>query len=107
MLELVEKIDNNTLSSKNVKEIIPDILESNKSIQEIMKEKNITNITDTSLLKDIVTKIIKENPESVNDYKAGKDRAIKYLMGQIMKETKGSANPKMVNEILIQELNNN
>ena len=72
-----------------------------------MKEKNITNITDTSLLKDIVTKIIKENPESVNDYKAGKDRAIKYLMGQIMKETKGSANPKMVNEILIQELNNN
>lgn len=107
MLELVEKIDNNTLSSKNVKEIISDILESNKSIQEIMKEKNITNITDTSLLKDIVTKIIKENPESVNDYKAGKDRAIKYLMGQIMKETKGSANPKMVNEILIYELNNN
>ena len=107
MLELVEKIDNNTLSSKNVKEIISDILESNKSIQEIMKEKNITNITDTSLLKDIVTKIIKENPESVNDYRAGKDRAIKYLMGQIMKETKGSANPKMVNEILIYELNNN
>ena len=107
MLELVEKIDNNTLSSKNVKEIISDILESNKSISEIMKEKNITNITDTSLLKDIVTKIIKENPESVNDYKAGKDRAIKYLMGQIMKETKGSANPKMVNEILIYELNNN
>ena len=58
-------------------------------------------------MKDIVTKIIKENPESVNDYKAGKDRAIKYLMGQIMKETKGSANPKMVNEILIYELNNN
>lgn len=107
MLELVEKIDNNTLSSKNVKEIISDILESNKSISEIMKEKNITNITDTSLLKDIVTKIIKENPESVHDYKAGKDRAIKYLMGQIMKETKGSANPKMVNEILIYELNNN
>ena len=107
MLELIEKIDNNTLSSKNVKEIISDILESNKSIQEIMKEKNITNITDTSLLKDIVTKIIKENPESVNDYKAGKDRAIKYLMGQIMKETKGSANPKMVNEILILELNKN
>lgn len=107
MLDLVEKIDNNTLSSKNVKEIISDILETDKSISEIMKEKNITNITDTSLLKDIVTKIINENPESVSDYKAGKDRALKYLMGQIMKETKGSANPKMVNEILIQKLNNN
>ena len=107
MMDLVEKIDSNTLSSKNLKEIIDDILESNKSIDEIMKEKNITNITDTSLLKEIVIKIINENPESVKDYKDGKDRALKYLMGQIMKETKGSANPKMVNEILISELNNN
>lgn len=107
MMDLVEKIDSNTLSSKNLKEIIDDILESDKSIDEIMKEKNITNITDTSLLKEIVIKIINENPESVKDYKDGKDRALKYLMGQIMKETKGSANPKMVNEILISELNNN
>ena len=107
MIDLVEKIDNNTLSSKNLKEIIDDILESDKSISEIMKDKNITNITDTSLLKEVVAKVINENPESVADYKAGKDRALKYLMGQIMKETKGSANPKIVNEILIKELNNN
>ena len=104
MMDLVEKIDDNTLSSKNVKEMIDDILGSDKSISEIMKEKNITNITDTSILKDIVIKVIEQNPESVQDYQAGKDRALKYLMGQIMKETKGSANPKMVNEILIAEL---
>ena len=57
------------------------------------------------MLRDIVLKVINDNPDSVNDYKAGKDRAIKYLMGQIMKETKGSANPKLVNEILEIELN--
>ncbi len=105
-MDLVEKIDNNTLSSKNLKDIIEDILGTDKDINTIIKEKNITNITDTSLLKDVVVKVINDNPESVNDYKAGKDRAIKYLMGQIMKETKGSANPKLVNEILVEKLKN-
>lgn len=107
MIDLVEKIDHNILSSKNLKEIIEDILGSDKSITEIMKEKNISNITDTTFLKDIVLKVIEKNQQSVIDYKAGKDRALKYLMGQIMKETKGSANPKMVNEILTSELNKN
>lgn len=55
-------------------------------------------------LTEIVKKIITDNPASVADYKAGKDRAIKYLMGQIMKETKGQANPKLVNDLLKEEL---
>lgn len=105
-IDLVNKMSDNTLTSKNLKDILDDILESDKEIDEIMKEKGISNITDTSVLEEIVKKVIDDNPESVSDYKNGKDRAIKYLMGQIMKETKGSANPKMVNEILIKELNN-
>ena len=104
MQDLVKKIKDNTLSSKNLKEIIDDCLGTEKTIDEIIKEKNITNITDVSILDDIVCKVINDNPESVNDYKAGKDRAIKYLMGQIMKETKGSANPKLVNELLLEKL---
>ena len=95
----------NTLTSKNLKEILDLVLETDKTIDEIIKEKNISNITDSNMLLDIVLKVIEANPSSVSDYKAGKDRAIKYLMGQIMKETKGSANPKLVNEILIKELN--
>lgn len=106
LMDLVSKIDDNTLSSKNLKEIIDDVLKTDKDIDTIIKEKNITNITDTSLLENVVMKVIEENPESVNDYKAGKDRAIKYLMGQIMKETKGSANPKLVNDILVEKLKN-
>ena len=104
-LDLVKKVEDNTLTSKNLKDILDTILESDKTIDEIIKEKGISNITDSNMLQDIVLKVISENPDSVNDYKAGKDRAIKYLMGQIMKETKGSANPKLVNEILINELN--
>ena len=104
-IDLVKKMEDNTLTSKNLKDILDDVLETDKTIEEIIREKNISNITDTSALTDIVLKIISDNPESVSDYKAGKDRAVKYLMGQIMKETKGSANPKLVNEILITELN--
>ncbi len=106
-IDLVNKVSNHTLTSKNLKDILDTILESEKEIDEIMKEKGISNITDTSVLESVVKKIILDNPESVADYQNGKDRAVKYLMGQIMKETKGSANPKMVNDILMQELNSN
>ena len=104
-IDLIEKVSNNTLTSKNLKDILDNVLEEEKSIDEIIKEAGISNITDSSELEKVVSKIIGENPDSVTDYKAGKDRALKYLMGQIMKETKGSANPKMVNDILINELN--
>ena len=104
-LELVEKVSDNTLTSKNLKDILDKVLESDDSIQNIIKECGISNITDSSMLTEVVSKVISNNPDSVSDYKAGKDRALKYLMGQIMKETKGSANPKLVNEILISELN--
>ena len=104
-IDLVSKIEDNTLTSKNLKDIIDKVLEEEKTIDEIIKESGISNITDSSALTEIVLKVINDNPESVEDYKSGKDRAIKYLMGMIMKETKGSANPKLVNEILINELN--
>ena len=104
-LELISLMDNNTLTSKNLKEILDIILESDKSITTIMKENGIENITDDSEIREVIQKIIKDNPESVEDYKAGHDRAIKYLMGQVMKETKGKVNPKMAMDILTEKLN--
>ena len=103
-LELIELMDNNTLTSKNLKEILDIILESDKSISDIMKEQGIENITDDKEIRETIKKIINENPDSVNDYKNGHDRAIKFLMGQVMKETKGKANPKMAMDILVEEL---
>lgn len=103
-IELINCIEENTLTSKNLKEILESILTSTKSIKEIIKENNIENITDDSAIKEIIKKIIMNNQESVNDYKNGHDRAIKFLMGQVMKETKGQIDPKLAMEILQNEL---
>lgn len=104
-VELTNNISDGTLTSKNLKEIIDTIMESDQTIKEIIKEKGVQNITDDSTIKEMIQKVINENPDSVIDYKAGKDRAIKYLMGQVMKESKGSLNPKMAMDILIEALN--
>ncbi|MBR2678500.1 MAG: Asp-tRNA(Asn)/Glu-tRNA(Gln) amidotransferase subunit GatB [Bacilli bacterium] len=103
-LDLIKLMDDKTLTSKNLKDILDDVLESKKSISEIMKDKGIENITDDKEIREVIKKIIESNPESVNDYKNGHDRAIKYLMGQVMKETKGTVNPQVAMEILTEEL---
>lgn len=103
-IELVNDYSSNTITSKNLKEIIDEIMESNKSIKEIIKENGIENITDDTEIRKVVKEIITSNPESVNDYKNGHDRAIKYLMGQVMKETHGKVNPKIAMDILVEEL---
>ena len=80
-------------------------METDKTLDELKKEFNIQNITDDSFINEIITKVIENNPDSVNDYKNGHDRALKYLMGQVMKETKGSVNPKKASDMLVKELN--
>ena len=103
-IDLIKKYEDNTITSKNLKEILEIIMESDKSINVIMKENGIENITDDNEIRKIIKEIIKNNQDSVNDYKNGHDRAIKFLMGQVMKETKGKVNPKLANDILIEEL---
>jgi len=103
-LELVKSYSEGTITSKNLKEMLDTILESDKSISDIMKEQGIENITDDSEIRNVIKEIIKNNPESVNDFKNGHDRALKFLMGQVMKETKGKANPRLANDILQEEL---
>jgi len=103
-IELVNYMSESILTSKNLKEILNEILESKKSLKEIITEKGIENITDDSEIRSIIKTIINNNQASVTDYKNGHDRAIKFLMGQVMKETKGKANPKIAMDILIEEL---
>ena len=105
LIELISLMENNTLTSKNLKEILDIILESHKTIQEIIQENGIENITDSQELEKIIFQVLEENKESVKDYKNGHDRAIKYLMGQVMKETRGKVNPGVAMEILTEELN--
>lgn len=103
-LELIKNMEDNTLTSKNLKDILNKVLEDTASISDIIKSSGIENITDDSAIRDVVRKVIEANPGSVEDYKTGHDRAIKFLMGQVMKESKGSANPKMAMDILVEEL---
>ncbi len=99
-IELVTLLSDGVITNKIFKDIMIDILEKDSSIKEILKEKNISLETDTSSLIKIIEKVLLENEKSLNDYKAGKDNALKFLMGMVMKETKGSFNPKLVNETL-------
>ena len=101
-VDLVNIMSDGTISSKNLKDILESVMEESKPIKELTK--SVQNITDESFINDIVDKIISSNPDSVNDYKSGHDRAIKFLMGQVMKETKGSVNPSTAMSILKDKL---
>lgn len=103
--ELVNVLDSKKISSKQSKDIIPILINEGGSVEDIIGLLGIEQISDESQLMDIVTKVINDNPTSIEDYQAGKDRAVKYLMGQIMKESKGQANPQNVNKMLTEELN--
>ena len=103
-IDVVNKLDNGDINSKVFKEILNDLMEKDTNVDEILKNSGIKIINDPSELLEIINNVLKNNENSVNDYKNGNERAIKYLMGQIMKETKGSANPEMVNKLLITEL---
>ena len=72
---------------------------------EIIKEKGWIQISDEGAIKEVVLKILEANPQSVADYKAGKQKAIGFLVGQAMKETKGKANPQMLNKMFAEEMN--
>ena len=105
LVSVVDALEKGELSNKNVKDLIDSLMERDLTLDELKKEFNIKNITDDSFIKDIITKVIENNSESVNDYKSGHDRALKYLMGQVMKETKGAVNPKKASDMLVNELN--
>ena len=100
-IELTTLLEEKTITNQIFKDIINDILEQDLSLKEILKQKNISLEKDLTLLEEIIKNVLKENEKSVNDYKNGKDNALKYLMGMVMKQTKGTYNPKDVNQTLI------
>lgn len=102
--KLVVLIDNGTISSSIGKKVLTELFENPRDPEEIIKEKGWIQISDESAIKDVVVKILQANPQSIADFKAGKDRALGFLVGQAMKETKGQANPKMLNEMFLEEL---
>ena len=103
--ELVSLIDKGTISSAIAKKVLEELFNEVKMPSKIIEEKGWIQISDEGAIKEVVMKILENNPQSIADYKAGKDRALGFLVGQAMKETKGKANPKMLNEMFLEELN--
>lgn len=103
---LLKRIDDATISGKIAKTVFEEMLATGKNPDTIINEKGLRQVTDTGAIESIIDEVIKNNPKSVEDFKNGKDKAFKFLIGQVMKESKGKANPQMVNDILIKKLSN-
>ncbi len=97
--KMLELMDQGTISSKIAKTVFEEMFETGKDPESIVEEKGLKQISDEDKLEEIVDNIIEENPEVVEDIKNGKDKAIGFMVGQVMKETRGKANPQMVNEM--------
>ena len=104
LAKLVTLIDKGTISSSIGKKVLIELFENPRDPEDIIKEKGWIQISDEGAIKEVVLKIIETNPQSVADFKAGKDRALGFLVGQAMKETKGKANPQMLNKMFAEEL---
>ncbi|MDG0810891.1 Asp-tRNA(Asn)/Glu-tRNA(Gln) amidotransferase subunit GatB [Cohnella rhizosphaerae] len=104
--EMIQLIAKGTISSKIAKTVFKAMLESGKLPQQIVEEQGLVQISDEGAILAIVDRIVAANPQSVEDFRGGKDKAIGFLVGQIMKETKGKANPGLVNKLLMDRLKN-
>ena len=101
---LVVLIDKGTISSSIAKKVLQEMFENPREPQKIIEEKGWVQISDEGAIKEVVLKILEANPQSVADFKAGKDKAVGFLVGQAMKETRGKANPQMLNKMFLEEL---
>ena len=80
-------------------------METGKEPDDIVKEKGLMQISDEGAIQEVVNKVLEANPQSIVDYKAGKDRALGFLVGQCMKEMKGKGNPQILNKLILEVLN--
>ncbi|EXX85301.1 glutamyl-tRNA amidotransferase [Paenibacillus darwinianus] len=103
--EMIGLLEQGTISSKIAKTVFKEMLESGKRPQQIVEEQGLVQISDEGAIQAVVDQIVTNNPQSVEDYKAGKEKAIGFLVGQVMRETKGKANPALVNKLLMERLN--
>jgi len=104
MASLLNLIDNGTITGSIAKTVFEEMFATGKNPEEIVEEKGLKQLSNEDEIREIALKVIEDNPKSVEDYKNGKDKAIGFLVGQIMKATKGKANPQLANKILLEEL---
>ncbi len=104
LVELITLINDGSLSNNMANDVFKMVYETGRNPAEIVKEQGLVQISDNTILEDAVSRIIDENPKSVSDYFQGKEAVVGFFIGQIMRETKGTANPKIAREIVISHL---
>lgn len=105
MVLLIGLIEKGTISTKIARDVFKEMLETGKEATQIIEEKELVQISNVDELKKEVERVVHSNPQSIEDWKNGKDRALGFLVGQVMKATKGKANPQVVNELIRERLN--
>lgn len=101
---MIKLITDGTISSKIAKKVFAELIEHGGDAKKIVKEKGLVQVSDSGQLLAWVNEALDNNPKSIEDYKNGRDRAIGFLVGQIMKASKGQANPQMINKMLLEEI---
>ncbi|WP_026691221.1 Asp-tRNA(Asn)/Glu-tRNA(Gln) amidotransferase subunit GatB [Alteribacter aurantiacus] len=104
LAKMIALIEDGTISSKIAKKVFKELIEKGGDPQTIVKEKGLVQITDEGAIRDMVNDVLDNNDQSIADYKDGKEKAIGFLVGQVMKASRGKANPQMVNTLLVDEI---
>ncbi|WP_077614292.1 Asp-tRNA(Asn)/Glu-tRNA(Gln) amidotransferase subunit GatB [Caenibacillus caldisaponilyticus] len=104
LAKLIALIEKGTISSKIAKKVFKELMKNGGDPEKIVKEKGLVQISDEAQLREIILPILDANEQSIIDYKNGKDRALGFLVGEVMKKTRGQANPPMVNKIILEEI---
>ena len=104
LASLLSRIDDNTISSKIAKDLFSQMLTSDETADEMIEKQGLEQITDEDSITQFVTEVLDEFSEQKDQYLAGKEQVLGFLVGQVMKRSKGKANPKLVNELIIRQI---
>jgi aspartyl-tRNA(Asn)/glutamyl-tRNA(Gln) amidotransferase subunit B len=104
LAEMLKMMDKGTISGKIAKAVFEDMFETGRGPEEIVREKGLVQISDEGAIGPVIDEILAANPKVVDDFRAGKEKALGFLVGQVMKSTRGKANPEMVNKMLKEKI---
>ena len=102
--ELIDYIEDQTISGKIAKNVFEEMFKTKQNAKDIIEKKGLKQITDTSEIESLIDKVLEKNKDKVEEYKSGKEKLFGYFVGQVMQETKGTANPGIVNDVLKKKL---
>lgn len=104
LVELTELVEKGTISGTIAKKVFKEMFETGHKPEQIVKDKGLVQVTDEGAIRQVVVDVLAANPQSVEDFRNGKTKAMGFVVGQVMKASRGKANPQMVNKLVAEEL---